>query len=392
MAPSQMSGETPSTAEFQAGDADKKSEATLRVKTGSGALATVDPAPPGMFASAEKAAGKYYGPRHASAADDEPGANMPAQQRALSLADALTEYYAKTGEPQPPMYTTDRATLQRIIDATASSTPRADAARLEHLGHVAPGRGRDPPEARLRTVHRICSVQRRFSDRCRTTIRAAWAKAASRPTFLAEHLEYFDVTARQWAPLQRSRMKLFSTNKIDEGALPVTEDAAAVKRPDLALDMVHGFLRHILQSLEADAEPWQRQLALHAARRGFRSARHGRWLDLLDKLAMASDALGEAIARNDPPGEVGQGVLPHLATPIGALAERREAAKTDAKQNVFLKRYAPVLNRLEDDVHSIGRAWAIFRASRPGAPPASIPTRRAGSSAACANWATPRCG
>jgi hypothetical protein len=49
-------------------------------------------------------------------------------------------------------------------------------------------------------------------------------------------------------------------------------------------------------------------------------------------------------------------VLPHLAAPIGALAERREAVKTDARQNVFLKRYAPVLNRLEDDVHSIGRS------------------------------------
>jgi hypothetical protein len=77
---------------------------------------------------------------------------------------------------------------------------------------------------------------------------------------------------------------------------------------------------------------------------------------VLDKLAMTGDALGEAIARNDPPGEVGQGVLPHLAASIGALAERREAAKTDARQNVFLKRYAPVLNRLEDDVHSIGRS------------------------------------
>ncbi len=31
---------------------------------------------------------------------------------------------------------------------------------LEHVGHVAPRRGRDPPEARLRTVHRVCSIQR----------------------------------------------------------------------------------------------------------------------------------------------------------------------------------------------------------------------------------------
>jgi hypothetical protein len=149
-------------------------------------------------------------------------------------------------------------------------------------------------------------------------------------------------------------MKLFSTNKLDEGALPVTEDAAAVRRPDLALGMVHGFLRHILQSVEADAAPWQRQLALTPRGADFDLRDDGS--TVLDKLAMTSDALGEAIARNDPPGEVGQGVLPHLATPISALVERREAVKTDAKQNVFLKRYAPVLNRLEDDVHSIGRS------------------------------------
>jgi hypothetical protein len=151
-------------------------------------------------------------------------------------------------------------------------------------------------------------------------------------------------------------MKLFSTNKLDEGALPVTEDAAAVRRPDLALGMVHGFLRHILQSVEADAEPWQRQLALTPRGADFDLRDMGDGSTVLDKLAMTSDAMGEAIARNDPPGEVGQGVLPHLATPMGALVERREAVKSDAKQNVFLKRYAPVLNRLEDDVHSIGRS------------------------------------
>jgi hypothetical protein len=151
-------------------------------------------------------------------------------------------------------------------------------------------------------------------------------------------------------------MKLFSTNKIDEGALPVTEEAAALKRPDLTLSMVQGFLSHILQSVEADAAPWQRQLAVTPRGADFDLRDMDDGTTVLDKLAMTGDALGEAIARNDPPGEVGQGVLPHLATPIGALAERREALKTDAKQNVFIKRYAPVLNRLEDDVHSIGRS------------------------------------
>lgn len=150
-------------------------------------------------------------------------------------------------------------------------------------------------------------------------------------------------------------MKLFSTNRIDEGALPVTEEAAAVRRPDLALTMICGFLSHILQSVEADVRPWQRQVASTPRGADFDLRDMDDGSTMLDKLAMTGDALGEAIARNDPPGEVGQGVLPHLAAPIGALVERREAVKTDAKQNVFLKRYAPVLNRLEDDVHSIGR-------------------------------------
>jgi hypothetical protein len=150
-------------------------------------------------------------------------------------------------------------------------------------------------------------------------------------------------------------MKLFSTNKIDEGALPVPEEAAAVKRPDLALPMVHGFLSHILQSVEADAERWQRQIACTPRGADFDLRDMGDGATVLDKLAMTGDALGEAIARNDPAIEVGQSVLPHLAAPFGALVERREVVKSDAKQNVFIKRYAPVLNRLEDDVHSIGR-------------------------------------
>ena len=125
-------------------------------------------------------------------------------------------------------------------------------------------------------------------------------------------------------------MKLFSTNKIDEGALAVTEEEAAVRRPDLALGMVHGFLRHILQSVEADAKLWQRQLALTLRGADFDLRDMDDGSTVLDRLAMTGDALGEAIARNDPPGEVGQGVLPHLAAPIGALAERREAEHAGA--------------------------------------------------------------
>ena len=150
-------------------------------------------------------------------------------------------------------------------------------------------------------------------------------------------------------------MKLFPTNKIDEGALPVAEEPA-VRRPDLTLNMVHGFLRHMLQSLDSDAEPWQGQLALTPRGADFDLRDTDDGTTVLDKLAMTGDALGEAIARGDSPADVGQGVLPHLAAPLDALAERREAAKTDAKQNLLLKRYAPVLHRLEDDISSVGRS------------------------------------
>jgi len=153
-------------------------------------------------------------------------------------------------------------------------------------------------------------------------------------------------------------MKNVPTDKIDEGALPAAEDAAAIRRPDLALNMVHGFLRHILQSLETDAEPWRKQLACTPRGADFdlRGATDG--ASVLDTLAMTGDALGEALARGDAAADVGQGVLPHLSEPVGALAERREAAKTDAKQHMFLKQYASRLQRLEDDVSGVGRSMS----------------------------------
>jgi hypothetical protein len=153
-------------------------------------------------------------------------------------------------------------------------------------------------------------------------------------------------------------MTVVPTDKIDEGAVPAGEETPVVGRPDLALNMVHAFLRHILQSVEADAESWRRQLACTPRGADFDLRDKGDGSTVLDALAMTGDALGEAIARGDAPAEVGLGVLPHLAAPFGALAERREAARSDAKQVAFLKRYAAVLNRLEDDVYSIGRSMA----------------------------------
>ena len=153
-------------------------------------------------------------------------------------------------------------------------------------------------------------------------------------------------------------MKVVPSDKIDEGALPVAEDAAAIPRPDLALNMVHGFLRHILQSLETDAEPWRRQLACTPRGADFDLRATDDGTTVLDRLAMTGDALGEALARGEAPADVGQGVLPHLTAPLDALAEHRKTARNDAKQQVFLKHYAAVLNRLEDDMHRVGRSMS----------------------------------
>jgi hypothetical protein len=152
-------------------------------------------------------------------------------------------------------------------------------------------------------------------------------------------------------------MKIFPTNKINEDAVPVAEEPT-VRRPDLTPNMVHGFLRHILQSLESDADRWRGQLACTPRGADFDLRDEDDGTTVLDRLAMTGDSLGEAIARGDAPAEVGQGVLPHLAAPLEALAERREAAKSDAKQTVLLKRYGPVLHRLVDDVSGVGRGMA----------------------------------
>jgi hypothetical protein len=157
-------------------------------------------------------------------------------------------------------------------------------------------------------------------------------------------------------------MKNVPTDKIDEGALPAAETGAAARPPDLSVAMVHGFLRHILQAVESDAEPWRKQLALPLRGADFDLRNEGDGTAVLDKLAMTGDALGEAIARGDAPTDVGQGVLPHLAAMVGALAERREAAKSDGKQQVVLERYAPILHRLDDDVSGIGRGMADLSA------------------------------
>lgn len=144
--------------------------------------------------------------------------------------------------------------------------------------------------------------------------------------------------------------------KTIEGAVPSADDPAPEKRPDLTLNMVHEFLRHIAQSLDADAQRWQRQLACTPRGADFDLRDMDDGASVLDKLAIGGDALGEALARGDAATDVGQSVLSHLPETLAALSEYREAARTDAKQQVFLKRYAAVLSRLDDDAHRIGRS------------------------------------
>ena len=157
-------------------------------------------------------------------------------------------------------------------------------------------------------------------------------------------------------------MKVVATDKIDEGALPVSEGAAAVRRADLARHMVDGFLRHVLDVLEKEAEAWRRQIVCTPRGADFDLRDTGDGTTALDALAASSDALGEALARGDAATDVGQSVLPYLAAPVEAMAEHREAARTDAKQQAFLKRHAAVLNRLEDDVSSVSRSLADLAA------------------------------
>src|SRR5262245_34454612 len=152
-------------------------------------------------------------------------------------------------------------------------------------------------------------------------------------------------------------MRSFFTKQSDDDALPA-RTAPAAARPNLSRAMVHAFLRQVLPSLDAESEPWREQLALTPRGADFdlRDADDG--MSVLDKLAMGGDALGEAIARGDPPREVGQGVLPHLEVPIETLARYRHAAKTDARQQMLLREHGAVLSRLEDDVVVIGRTMS----------------------------------
>jgi hypothetical protein len=184
-----------------AAETAKKPE--IRVKTGSGALATTDAAPVNSPAASAHTPGKYYGPRLAKA-DDEAGANTPAQQRAVTLAEALTQYYDKTGESQPPMHTTDRATLQRIVSSGKLEAPRRRGAAWSTSGMSRRGEVAIRLKPGAEKFVEFVPSNEIFGQIAHYYPRGV-GKGGFATHIPAGHLEYFDVTVHQWVPLLRGQ-------------------------------------------------------------------------------------------------------------------------------------------------------------------------------------------
>ena len=186
--------------EAEGATSTKKTDATYRVKLHtSGVLATVD-APPPPSPAAGRAPGKYYGPRYVKDADDETKGGATVHPR--NLADALNEFYAATGQPQPPMHTTDRATLQRIIIGGKLEAPLRRGAPWSVSGMSRRGE----------VVIRLRPGAEQFvefvpSKELFGQIPHYYPRGVGKGTYATHipvtHLEYFDLSKRQWAPVER---------------------------------------------------------------------------------------------------------------------------------------------------------------------------------------------
>jgi RsiW-degrading membrane proteinase PrsW (M82 family) len=181
---------------------ETKSEATFRAKGASGALAVVESLPGG--ATAEKMPVKYYGPKHVEGGD-EGAAAKAAHQRATNLAEALAEYYAKSGETQPPMHTTDRATLQRVIQAGKLEAPRRRGAPWSMSGMARRGE----------VVIRLKPGAEKFvefvpSKESFGQVPHFYSRGVGKGSFVtyvpAAHLEFFDPSAGLWVAMERGRV------------------------------------------------------------------------------------------------------------------------------------------------------------------------------------------
>ena len=149
--------------------------------------------------------------------------------------------------------------------------------------------------------------------------------------------------------------KTFAT---DEVRMSGRQNSAPDRPPDLTPGMVHTFLRHIMESVDAQCSAWRKQLAFTPRGADFdlRGAEGGD--TVLDTLTMTGDALGEALARGDATHEVGQSILPHLSAAADRIVERRRSPASDQRRQSQLATHREVLKRLEDDTSTVGKSLA----------------------------------
>jgi hypothetical protein len=119
-----------------------------------------------------------------------------------ALGEALTEYFARTGETPPPMHTVDSDTLKEVAESGRLDTTRRGAAPWSFSGIPRRGdfairlkRGSD------RFVEFVPSTVT-FGQTPRYYARRIGVGTAQ--TYVpVEHLEYFDASAREWQALKR---------------------------------------------------------------------------------------------------------------------------------------------------------------------------------------------
>jgi hypothetical protein len=118
--------------------------------------------------------------------------------------EALTEYYAKTGEPQPPMHTTDRATLQRILSNGKLEAPRRRGAAWSISGMSRRGEVAIRLKPGAEQFIEFVPSNEIFGQMAHYYPRGV-GKGSFATHIPAGHLEYFDVTVHQWVPLLRGK-------------------------------------------------------------------------------------------------------------------------------------------------------------------------------------------
>ncbi len=132
----------------------------------------------------------------------KPAAEARADSPGAGLANALSDYYGSLGKSQPPMHTTDRASLLKIIDNGKLETPRKGPAPWSFSGMLR----KNDVVIRLKPgadkfVEFVPSNET-FGQVPRFYPRTVGVGAYK--TFIpAEHLEVFDAAAREWLPLKR---------------------------------------------------------------------------------------------------------------------------------------------------------------------------------------------